>query len=113
MIVIRSFMKKPVNLPIPVIKVLRKLGNDISDARRRHRVTIEIMAERAGLSRATISKIEKGDPTASMGAYGSVLFVLGLADRLNELADAAHDLTGRQLEEEKLPKRVRLPKKKK
>ena len=71
------------------------------------------MAERAGLSRATISKIEKGDPTASMGAYGSVLFVLGLADRLNELADAAHDLTGRQLEEEKLPKRVRLPKKKK
>jgi hypothetical protein len=67
------------------------------------------MAERAGLSRATISKIEKGDPTASMGAYGSVLFVLGLADRLNDLADATHDLTGRQLEEEKLPKRVRLP----
>ena len=73
---------------------MRKLGNDISDARRRHRVTVEIMAERAGLSRATISKIEKGDPTASMGAYGSVLFVLGLADRLNDLADAAPDRWG-------------------
>ena len=44
MTVIRSFMKKPVNLPIPVIKALRKLGNDINDARRRHRVTVEIMA---------------------------------------------------------------------
>ncbi len=106
-------MKKRANLPIPALRALRKLGKDISDARRRRRITIELMAERAGLSQATISKIEKGDPTASMGAYSTVLFVLGLTERLNELADASHDLTGRQLEEEKLPQRVRLPKKKK
>ncbi len=106
-------MKKQTNLPIPATKVLRKLGNDLSDARRRHRITKELMAERAGLSRSTINKIEKGDPTASIGAYSSVLFVLGMAERLNDLADASHDLTGRQLEEEKLPQRVRLPKKKK
>lgn len=105
-------MKNRVNLPIPVLRVLRKLGQDISNARRRHRITIELMAERAGLSEATISKVEKGDPTASMGAYSAVLFVLGLAERLNELADATYDLTGRQLEEENLPQRVRLPKKK-
>ena len=36
------------------------------------------MAERAGLSRATIGKIEKGDPTASMGGYAVVLWVLGM-----------------------------------
>lgn len=106
-------MKKPASLPLPAIRALRKLGQDINDARRRRRITIELMAQRAGLSRATISKIEKGDPTASIGAYGSVLFVLGLLDRLNELADASHDLTGRQLEEENLPQRVRLPRKKK
>lgn len=106
-------MKKRANLPIPALRALRKLGKDISDARRRRRITIELMAERAGLSQATISKIEKGDPTASMGAYSTVLFVLGLTEGLNELADASHDLTGRQLEEEKLPQRVRLPKKNK
>jgi len=45
------------NLSIPVIKVLRKMGQDINDARRRRRITIELMAERAALSRSTIGKI--------------------------------------------------------
>jgi transcriptional regulator with XRE-family HTH domain len=67
------------------------------------------MAERAGLSRATIGKIEKGDSTTSIGGYAAVLFVLGMTGRLGDLVDAVHDLTGRQLEEEKLPQRVRLP----
>lgn len=111
--IIRSFkLKKQANLPIPALRALRKLGQDINDARRRRRITIELMAERAGLSKATITKIEKGDPTASMGAYSAVLFVLGLTDRLNQLADSSCDLIGRQLEEEKLPQRVRLAKNK-
>ena len=102
-------MKIMVNLPIPVINALRKLGHDINDARRRRRITIELMAERADLSRATIGKIEKGDPTTSMGGYASVLFVLGMERRLNDLVDSAHDLIGRRLEDEKLPQRVRIP----
>jgi transcriptional regulator with XRE-family HTH domain len=106
-------MKKQANLPIPALRALRKLGQDINDARRRRRITIELMAERAGLSKATIAKVEKGDPTASIGAYSTVLFVLGLTDRLNDLADSSHDLIGRHLEDEKLPQRVRLPQKKK
>ena len=105
-------MKIRTNLPIPVIKVLRKMGQDINDARRRRRITIELMAERAGLSRATIGKIEKGDPTASMGGYASVLFILGMANSLGDLVDSAHDLIGRRLEDEKLPQRVRTPHKK-
>jgi DNA-binding XRE family transcriptional regulator len=60
-------MRDMTNLPLPVIKALRKMGQDINNARRRRRITIELMAERAGLSRATIGKIEKGDPTTSMG----------------------------------------------
>jgi transcriptional regulator with XRE-family HTH domain len=99
------------NLPIPVISALRKLGQDINDARRRRRITAQLMAQRAGLSRSTIGKIEKGDPTTSMGSYGSVLFVLGMEKRLSDLVDSMHDLIGRRLEDENLPQRVRLPKK--
>jgi DNA-binding XRE family transcriptional regulator len=105
-------MKKKPTLPIPVISALRRIGQDINDARRRRRITVALIAERADLSRATIGKIEKGDPTTSIGAYASVLFVLGMVNRLSDLVDSAHDLVGRRLEDEKLPQRVRLPKKK-
>jgi transcriptional regulator with XRE-family HTH domain len=97
------------NLPIPVISAVRKLGQDINDARRRRRITAQLMAQRAGLSRSTIGKIEKGDPTTSMGSYGAVLFVLGMEKRLSDLIDSMHDLVGRRLEDENLPQRVRLP----
>lgn len=76
------------NLPIPAIKALHKIGQDVRDARRRRCIPIELMAERARLSRTTIGKIEKGDPTTSMGGYASVLFVLGMMDRLSNLVDA-------------------------
>ena len=98
-------------LSLPAIWALRKLGQDINDARRRRRITIELMAERADLSQTTIGKIEKGDPTTSMGGYASVLFVLGMTDGLRDLVDAAHDFIGRRLEDEKLPQRIRIPKK--
>ena len=105
-------MNASTNLPIPAVRALRKLGQDINDARRRRRITIQLMAERANISRATIGKIEKGDATTSIGGYAAVLFVLGMANRLSDLVDAAVDLTGRQLEDEKLPQRVRLPNRK-
>ena len=65
------------------------------------------MAERAGISRGTLAKIEKGDPTTSMGNYVSVLFVLGMISRISDLVDSNHDLVGRQIDEENLPKRIR------
>ena len=101
-------MKNKMNLPLPVQKALRKVGQDICDARRRRRIPMALMSERAGMVRATLAKIEKGDPTVSLGGYASVLFVLGLTYRLNDLMDANHDLIGRDLEEEALPKRVHL-----
>lgn len=98
-----------INLPIPARKALKKLGKDIGDARKRRRITMELMAERAAISRVTLTKIEKGEATVSMGAYASVLFTLGMVDHLQNLADASTDIVGRELEEENLPKRVRLP----
>jgi transcriptional regulator with XRE-family HTH domain len=95
-------------LPLPAQTTLKKLGSDISDARRRRRITMELMAERAGYVRTTIAKIEKGDPTVSMGAYICVIFVLGMLDGIKTLIDSNNDLIGQQLDEENLPKRVRL-----
>ena len=102
-------MSKKTHLPIPVQKGLRRLGKNISDARRRRRIATELMSERSGFSRITLSKIEKGDPSVSMGAYASALFVLGMSDHLALVADASHDIVGRELEEENLPKRIRTP----
>lgn len=95
------------SMPIPVDRVLRKLGRDIGDARRRRRIPAAVLAERASISRTTLVKVEKGDPGVSMGIYAKVLFVLGMVDRLAELADIRHDERGLELEEEQLPKRVR------
>ena len=100
-------MNKKTHLPIPVQNTLRKLGKNISDARRRRRIPMELMSERSGFSRITLSKIEKGDPSVSMGAYASALFVLGMSEQLVRVADVSHDIVGRELEEENLPKRIR------
>ena len=61
------------------------------------------------ISRSTLDRVEKGDPGASAGAYTTVLFVLGMADRVADLADPRHDAVGITLEDERLPKRIRLP----
>jgi len=57
----------------------------------------------------TLHKVEKGEPGVSAGAYATVLFSLGMDDRLADLADPRHDTVGRELEEEHLPQRIRLP----
>lgn len=106
-------MKNTLGLPLPVTRALRKVGQDISEARRRRRISTQLMAQRAGISRGTLAKIEKGDPTSSMGNYASVLFVLGMISRISDLVDASHDLIGRQIDEENLPKRIRPRKMKK
>jgi transcriptional regulator with XRE-family HTH domain len=95
-------------VPIPVVRALRKLGHDIRDARRRRRIPVAILAERASIGRMTLNRIEKGDPRASLGAYATVLFALGMVGRLADVADPKHDAVGLELEEEHLPERIRL-----
>lgn len=94
-------------IPIPVKRALRKLGSDIRDARRRRRIPTQVMAERVGVSRTTLLKVEKGDPGVSSGTLATVLFVLGLVDRLTDLADVRHDQVGLDLADEWLPQRIR------
>ncbi len=95
------------SLPIPAARALRKLGADLRDARRRRRIPTRIMAERAEISRTTLSKVEKGDPGVSSGTLATLLFILGLEERLASLADLRNDEVGRDLGDELLPKRIR------
>jgi transcriptional regulator with XRE-family HTH domain len=101
--------RKPAALPLPVRRALKTLGQDIRDARRRRRISTEILAERASISRSTLYKIEKGEAGVAIGSYATVLFALGLVDRLAGLADAKVDTVGLGLEEERLPQRIRNP----
>lgn len=100
-------MKSGASLPVPVRRALRKLGRDIRNARLRRRITAELVAERASMSRMTLYKVERGDPGVAIGNYATVLFVLGLHLPLADVADLRSDGTGLALEEEALPKRVR------
>lgn len=95
------------SLPLPVRRALRKLGRDIREARLRRRIPAAVVAERASISRTTLFKLEKGDPGVSIGIIGTVLFVLGMGERLSEIADIKRDEQGLALDEERLPKRIR------
>ena len=95
--------------PLPVSSALRKLGRDIRDARRRRRIPVAIMAERTSMSRMTLNKMEKGAAGVSLGKYATVLFALGMLGRLADVADPRHDAVGLELDEERLPQRIRLP----
>ena len=105
--------QSPSRTPVPVTRALRKLGHDIRDARRRRRIPVAILAERVSISRMTLNKVEKGDPGVSVGTYATVLFALGMADRLADVADPRHDTVGLELEEEHLPERIRLSRRQK
>ena len=100
------------DLPLPVVRALRKLGQDIRDARRRRRIPVAVAAERASISKTTWLKVEKGDPGVLAGTYVKVLFVLGLVEKIAQLADPASDSVGLRLEEEQLPRRIRQKKSK-
>ena len=99
-------------LPLPVKRALKKLGEDIRDARIRRRIPAALLAQRAMTSHVTMIKVERGDPAVSVGVYANILFTLGLIGRLGEVADPAFDEVGQTLDDRRLPKRARQPAKK-
>lgn len=109
-------MKKPKaskRLPIPVTRALQNLGQGLSEARRRRRIPVALLAQRASINRMTLHKIERGEPGVAMGSYAAVLFALGLLEGLPSLSDAKNDPVGLALEEENLPKRIHLSRRQK
>ena len=77
--------------------MLQTLGENIHLARLRRDLTSEQVAERAGIARNTLIKIERGDEGVAIGMYFRVLIVLGLQDDL--LLIARDDVLGRKLQD--------------
>lgn len=78
-------------------RLLSELGERLSLARLRRKLSNAVVAQRAGISRSTLYKVEAGDPGATLGSYVRVLAVLGLENDLQALA--ADDKVGRKLQD--------------
>lgn len=101
-------MKTSVTLLPKHRRLMDRLGENLKLARLRRRLSAEQVAQRAGISRATLHKIEKGDPAVAMGSYFVVLNVLGLEKEIERLA--ADDEFGRRLQDLGLKTAKRAPK---
>ncbi|GFZ81713.1 MAG TPA: transcriptional regulator [Muricauda sp.] len=88
--------KKTILLP-KYQKIFDQIGENIKLARKRRKLTTEQVSERAGIHRATLYRIEKGDPAVAIGLYFNVLRVLNLQDDFLKLAN--DDAFGRKLQD--------------
>ncbi|MEI7935787.1 MAG: helix-turn-helix transcriptional regulator [Verrucomicrobiota bacterium] len=102
-------MSSAPTMPLPAVHALRKLGRDLALARRKRGISTADMAGRLFVSRDTLWRLERGDPTDSLGTLASASFVLQLQDRLAGLAVSASDHLGLSLDERRLPQRIRRP----
>ena len=89
--------------------ILQEFGENIKLARLRRKLSTQQVAERAGINRTTLYYIEKGKESVSIGAYLSVLTILGLEKDF--LLLAKDDMLGRKLQDSNLLTKERAPKK--
>ena len=68
------------------------------------------MAERAFICRNTLYKLERGDPTDSIGIYATVLAILNLVEKLGNVAERSKDELGLDIDEENLSEKNKLTK---
>ena len=102
-------MTKKRNVILPKTKrILTELGENIKLARLRRKYSSEQVSERANISRPTLSAIEKGSPSVSIGSYLLVLQVLGLEKDF--LLLAKDDILGRKLQDANIITKARAPK---
>ncbi len=102
--------KRGVTVSPKTAEILEQMGEQIKLARLRRRLSTELVAERAGISRATLWNVEKGSPSVAIGIYAAVLHALGNMDN-DFLLVAKNDEFGRTLQDLELPVRRRAPKK--
>jgi transcriptional regulator with XRE-family HTH domain len=104
-------MKKRADGILPALgRILTGVGEKLKAARLRRRYSADMVAQRAGIARDTLSRIERGDPGVSFGNYARVLQALRLEQDLNLLA--ADDELGRKLQDAELGVRARAPRRK-
>lgn len=92
-------MPKKTTVLLPeTIKILAQMGEQIKYARLRRKLSAELVAERAGISRATLVSIEKGSPSVAIGCYAAALHALNYMDK-DLLLVAKDDELGRKLQD--------------
>ena len=96
-------------LPPAVTKAVEILGKDIATARTRRRIPQRLFAQRMMVTLQTVQRLEHGDPGVSVGVLATALWVLGMNDRLSEIASPARDTTGTAEEIRRQPRRIRTP----
>ena len=84
-------------MPQALAKNMERMGEQIMLARKRRHLSMQDVADRATLTRLTVSKVEHGDPTVAMGIYARVLYALGLERDIALIA--ADDAIGRDLQD--------------
>lgn len=89
---------KPNEILPSTMEILATMGEQIKLARLRRNLSVELVAERANISRATLWNIEKGSPSVAMGNYAAVLHALNNMDR-DLLLIAKDDELGRKLQD--------------
>jgi DNA-binding XRE family transcriptional regulator len=87
---------------------IEQMGEQIALARLRRNLSVNLVAERAGISRTTLWAIERGSPNVAFGSYAKVLLALNLADDL--LLVAKDDIVGKRMQDLNLPIRRRATK---
>ncbi len=88
--------KKAILLP-KYQRIFDGIGENIKLARKRRKLTTEQVAERAGIHRATLHRVEKGDPAVAIGIYFNVLRVFNLENDFSQIA--IDDKFGRKLQD--------------
>jgi transcriptional regulator with XRE-family HTH domain len=89
-------------MPRPLTRNLELMGEQIMLARKRRHLSMQDVADRATVTRLTVSKVEHGDPTVAMGIYARVLYALNLERDITLIA--GDDALGRDLQDAELKK---------
>ena len=101
--------KKAVTVLPSTERVLNTMGEQIKSARLRRQLSVELVAERAGISRATLWSVEKGSPSVAIGIYAAVLHALNNLDK-DLLLVAKDDEFGRKIQDLNMQVKKRAPK---
>ena len=91
-------------------EILKTMGEQIKLARLRRNLSVELVADRAGISRCSLWNVEKGSPSVEIGIYAPVLHEINNMDK-DFLLVAKDDVMGKKMQDLNLPIRKRAPKK--
>ena len=98
-------MKRPV--PMATRLAARRIGENLSTWRRLYGLSSQQVAERAAVSRSTVSRLENGDPTVSFATFLNVCRAVGILDAISTATDPYETDLGRARADTAIPQRIR------